>query len=145
MVSGKNKNCKDILKSAGLRLTRARMEVLAVLCQANKPITHEQIRKKLGIDAPNKVTIYRVLDRFSDNGLVHKAFLRDRKWHFELRDYCAQKQCHPHFTCTQCGRTECMPEISVPMTKSSRKGLVINYQSVQLEGLCQQCNLKQNN
>ena len=144
MISEKNKNCKDILKSAGLRQTRARLEVLAVLCRANEPITHEQIQKKLGVHAPNKVTIYRVLDRFSDNGLVHKAFLRDRKWHFELKDNCSQKQCHPHFICTECGRAECMAEISIPMTKCSRKGLVINYQNVQLEGLCQRCSLKQN-
>ena len=143
MISSDTKTCKYILKSAGLRLTCARLKVLNVLCRANKPVTHEQISKKLGDDSPNKVTIYRILDSFLKNGLVHKAFLRNRTWHFELSNNCTEKQCHPHFTCTLCGQTECLPEVCLPMAKSPKKGLIINHQSVQLEGLCQQCNSKE--
>ncbi len=71
--------------------------------------------------------------------LVHKAFLQDRAWHFELADHCTEAQCHPHFTCLNCGATHCMPGMSLPMAKSPYKGFIIRHQEVRLEGLCPAC------
>jgi Fe2+ or Zn2+ uptake regulation protein len=69
---------------------------------------------------------------------VHKAFLQNRTWHFELAENCTQ--CHPHFTCTNCGDTHCLTEITLPMAKSPHRGFVIDRQRVQLEGVCPECN-----
>ena len=87
----------------------------------------------------NKVTIYRTLESLVKVGLVHRAFMQERAWHFELANHCSETQCHPHFTCSSCGTTHCLTGFSVPMARSPYKGFVIHHQQVRLEGLCPAC------
>ncbi len=111
----------EFLSSAKLRRTSARMAVLTALLKTDRPLTREQISDMTGSHAPNKVTIYRTLESFVDADIVHKAFLQDRTWHFELAHNCSKHQCHPHFSCTGCGQTHCMTDVAMPManTRSS--------------------------
>lgn len=131
--------CLELLRSAGLRRTKPRIAILSVLLSAGKPQTAEAIAGKLARGRLNKVTIYRSLESFVEAGLVHKAFLHKRIWHFEPADNCSASQCHPHFTCTDCGDTHCLPEITLPMATNPPSGFVIGRQRVQLEGLCPKC------
>ncbi len=131
---------KNMLSLANLRRTGPRAAILSVLLRARKPQTAYQIAAKLAPAGPNKVTIYRTLESFLNAGLVHKAFLQQRCWYFELSHHCTENQCHPHFTCTSCGDTHCLTELSLPMAKSPYKGFIIGRQRIQLEGLCPKCN-----
>jgi len=140
MKSGIKQKIRSLLSSAKLCRTSPRVAILAALFGTRRPQTAEQIAAKLAPNAPNKVTIYRVLERFVEAGLVHKAFLQKRTWHFELARNCTETQCHPHFTCTSCGDMHCLTEISLPMARSPHKGFVIGRQRVQFEGLCPKCN-----
>jgi len=132
---------QTLLNLAGLRRTGPRLAILGVLLEEGRPVTHEQITAKLAETAPNKVTIYRVLESLVEADIAHKAFLRDRTWNFELADRCTASQCHPHFTCTNCDQTYCFTDTALPMTKPPR-GFTILHQRVQLEGLCPACNEK---
>jgi len=140
MKSGIKQTIRSLLSTAKLRRTSPRVAILAALFGARRPQTAEQIAAKLASNAPDKVTIYRALERFVEAGLVHKAFLQERTWYFELSRNCTESQCHPHFTCINCGDMHCLMEISLPMAKSAPKGFVIGRQRVQLEGLCPKCN-----
>jgi Fur family ferric uptake transcriptional regulator len=128
-----------MLKTAKLYCTQHRISILNVLFQAGKPLSQEQIASRLGKNGFDKVTIYRTLESFVKAGLVHKAFVDKRASHYELAHNCTEKQCHPHFTCTKCGNTHCLMEISLPMAASPHKGFVIHRQQVHLEGLCPKC------
>jgi Fur family ferric uptake transcriptional regulator len=130
---------EDLLKATSLRRTGPRMAVLAVLLEAGRPVTQQEITKSLGRESPNKVTIYRALERLIDSGIVHRAFLRERCWHFELADNCSENQCHPHFTCSKCGDTHCMTDLSFPLAKGLEKGFILKRQQIRLEGLCPSC------
>jgi Fur family ferric uptake transcriptional regulator len=130
---------KQLLKSVRLRRTPQRTAVLQTLVNATKPLTQDQLADRLGQKAPNKVTIYRILEKLLNAGLVHKAFLRQRTWHYELAHNCTDTQCHPHFTCTYCGDTHCMTEVTMPMARSPHNGFVFHRQRIQLEGLCPRC------
>ena len=138
MKTGIRQEARRLLSRASLRRTVPRLAVLGVLLEEGRPVTHEQITAKLAETAPNKVTIYRVLESFIEADIVHKAFLRERAWHFELADRCTASQCHPHFTCTSCEATYCFTDAALPMTKSP-KGFTILHQCVQLQGLCPKC------
>jgi len=140
MKKGNKVKPENMLRQAKLRCTGGRVAILKVLSAASKPLTRQQIASELGKSGLNKVTIYRALERFVGAGLVHRAFLQARTWHFELADNCSESQCHPHFTCSDCGITHCLTEVSLPMAKSPYKGFVIDRQRVQLEGLCPECN-----
>ncbi|UCF44268.1 MAG: transcriptional repressor [Planctomycetota bacterium] len=130
----------DLLNSVKLRRTNPRVAILGVLLAVDRPLTRDQISTRLGRDAPDKVTIYRTLESFVREGLVHRAFLRERVWHFELADDCTEQQCHPHFTCISCGDTHCFTAVTMPMARSPEEGFVIGHQRVQLEGFCPKCN-----
>ena len=140
MKSDIKRKTESLLNCAKLRRTGPRVAILGVLLGARRPQTAEQIAVSLAPAGPDKVTIYRTLESLVATGLVHKVFLQERTWHFELARNCTESQCHPHFTCTNCGDTYCLAEISLPMAKSPHKGFVIGHQRVQLEGLCPQCN-----
>ena len=133
----------ELLRGAGLRCTAPRVAVMGVLLGAKSPVSQEQIAVGLGGGSPNKVTIYRVLESFVNAGLVHKAFLQGRTQHFELGHNCSKQQCHPHFTCTDCGQTYCLTDMNLPMAKSPHRGFVVRRQMVQLEGICPQCSENQ--
>jgi len=130
---------REMLKAAKLYCTAGRVAILKVLMEAGKPLSQDQIARRSGEERFDKVTIYRTLESLLGVGLVHKVFIDKRAWHFELAENCTESQCHPHFTCTSCGDTTCLTEISLPMAKSPHKGFVIHRQQVRLEGLCPAC------
>ena len=139
MTNQPDNKARQALRKAGLYCTEARIAILTVLMQAANPLRQDRIAEQLTGRALNKVTVYRTLESLVAAGLVHRAFMHDRAWHFEMADHCTEKQCHPHFTCTICGVTHCLTEISVPMARIPNKGFVINRQQVRLEGLCPAC------
>jgi len=130
---------RHMLKEARLYCTEARVAILKSLMAAAGPLRQDQIAGPSGDRTMDKVTVYRTLDSLIEAGLVHRAFMHERAWHFELADHCSEKQCHPHFTCTNCGVTQCMTDISLPMATIPQKGFIINRQQVRLEGLCPAC------
>ncbi|UCG46435.1 MAG: transcriptional repressor [Phycisphaerales bacterium] len=127
------------LRAAKLYCTRCRVAILKLLGRSGGPLSQVQIARKLGGGQYDKVTIYRTLESLVNAGLVHKAFVQERAWHFELSDNCTERQCHPHFTCTGCGETHCFTGISIPMAEHAPKGFRIQRQQVRLEGLCPSC------
>lgn len=134
-----DKQAREMLKAAKLYSTRGRVAILKVLMKADKPLSQDQIAQRSGKERFDKVTIYRTLESLLNVGLVHKAFVDKRASHFELAHNCTEHQCHPHFTCTNCGETHCLTGISVPMAKSPYQGYIIHRQQVRLEGLCPKC------
>ncbi len=130
-----------ILRSFGLRCTPGRLALLKILAEANQPLSQEQIAALLKEtkQSLNKVSIYRALKSFVITGLVHRAFLQNRVWHYELSFRCSTKQCHPHFHCYICGDTFCMPQVSVPLASGLQEGFVLKRQQVRLEGMCPKC------
>jgi Fe2+ or Zn2+ uptake regulation protein len=133
---------RHMLKDAGLYCTKARMAVLGVLMEASSPLAQDQIAEEPTVAAFDKVTIYRTLDCLTQVGLVHRAFMHKRAWHFELANHCSERQCHPHFTCVDCGKTHCLTDTSLPLVEIPHHGFVVNRQQVRLEGLCPDCSAR---
>jgi len=139
MKLNSDSQARKILKAAKLYCTECRAAILKVLLKADEPLSQEQIAQRLGKKRFDKVTIYRTLESLCSTGLVHRAFVHKRAEHFEIADRCTDAQCHPHFTCTNCGDTHCLTGMILPMAKSPHKGFIIRRQQVRLEGLCPGC------
>ena len=130
---------KEILKVAKFNCTKAQVLIAKELLKADRPLSREELIQHLGQNCPGTVTVYRILERFCDQGLVHKVYLRSRAWKYELGHNCTIKQCHPHFTCSECDETFCLTGSSLPLIKDLKKGFVIHRQQVNIEGLCPSC------
>lgn len=131
----------NLLKSANLRRTSPRLAILHALLEAQSPLTQDQIAEQLGSDAPNKTTIYRTLMYLVEKDLVHKAYVEERTWHYELAHHCGKHQCHPHFTCSQCQQTECLTDVHAPLVELP-EGYTMQRQQIRIEGICQNCKNK---
>jgi len=133
MTPPTNEQIAATLRDKQLRTTAPRVAVMRVLLEAGCPLTQHQIAERLGTASPNKTTIYRTLVSLMEANLAHKAFVQQRQWHFE-----PAHQCHPHFTCTRCQRTECLYDVAIPLVQLP-EGLTMQRQQIRIEGICADC------
>jgi Fur family ferric uptake transcriptional regulator len=108
------------LQNASVRITAARLKVLAALLGAERAFTHQDIQDTLA--DMDRVTLYRALDCLTDAGLAHKIAGDDRVFRYSagaehgLHRLPAQGQHEPqhqhgHFKCTRCARVFCLDSI----------------------------------
>lgn len=87
----------------------------------------------------NKTTIYRVLDKLEDDGILH-SFLGNKGIKWYAKSNCcgasAHFDVHPHFQCLSCGRMDCLPE-SIVMPKISNREVMRSH--VLIQGTCDLC------
>jgi Fur family ferric uptake transcriptional regulator len=120
------------------RNTPSKDAVLDLLISSGKAMSRDAIEQKIGIEI-DRATIYRVLNRFCEDGLVHKIVADDGKQYFAVCMKCDEKKLadnHFHFRCTSCQTIECLPEavhFSVP------NGYNVESINCVLTGICKDC------
>ncbi|MCK0159993.1 Fur family transcriptional regulator [Allomuricauda sp. F6463D] len=87
----------------------------------------------------NKSTVYRILDRLEEDGIIHAFNDTDGlKWYARCKGCKDGKHTddHPHFKCTHCGSMECLPvAIQIPSVQE----YTIQSSEVILVGECADC------
>tara|TARA_A100000171_G_C2134055_1_gene148770 strand:- start:565 stop:951 length:387 start_codon:yes stop_codon:yes gene_type:complete len=122
------------------RNTESKTEILEALKSANAAMSHEMIQTEVNSQM-DRATIYRVLNRFCDDGQVHKIVGDDGKQYFALCLNCMEKEGkhnhnHFHFRCLKCGKVECLEnEITVPLPQ----GYVSESFNGLISGCCASC------
>jgi Fur family ferric uptake transcriptional regulator len=120
------------------RNTATQEAVLAILTRKRKAMSQDAIVQQLDVNA-DRATIYRILNRFCEDEIVHKIVADDGKQYFAVCVKCDDKPVpanHFHFRCTQCETIECLPslvEFSVP------KKYVVHQMNCVLVGVCKDC------
>lgn len=120
------------------RNTPTKEAVLELLKKSGKAMSRDAIEQKVTSDI-NRATIYRVLNRFCEDGVVHRVVAEDGKQYFAVCATCdddAYAQHHFHFRCVQCATIECLPasvEFSVP------NGYQVEGVNCVLSGTCRDC------
>lgn len=129
---------KQILKSHKLSVTAARIDVLEFFIRQNKTLSFKDLEDEF--KDSDRVTLYRTLNSFTENGLIHKIPDDSGFATYGLcHDTCSSedhKHDHMHFKCNECGTIECLdqhiPSISVPGYKVTEANLI-------LKGVCNNC------
>lgn len=121
------------------RNTTSKEAVLSVLTASGKAMSQEAIERKMDVEV-DRATIYRILNRFCEDGIVHKVVADDGKQYFAICSKCDEKKKLPdnhfHFRCTNCETIECLPvhvQFSVP------RGYRVERLNCVLVGLCKNC------
>lgn len=90
-------------------------------------------------DQLNKTTIYRLLERLEDDGVVH-SFLGNNgeKWYARCAGCSAKHHVdhHPHFQCMECGKVDCL---SMDITIPSIPNREIIGSQILIKGKCEAC------
>lgn len=120
------------------RNTATQDAVLSILTSKRKAMSHDAIVKQMDIDA-DRATIYRILNRFCEDEIVHKIVADDGKQYFAVCVKCDENTMpinHFHFRCTKCETIECLPtlvEFSLPEKYS------VEQMNCVLVGICKDC------
>lgn len=120
------------------RNTPAKEAVLQVLTDTGKAMSQDAIEKQIDIDI-NRTTIYRVLNRFCQDGILHKVVAEDGKQYFARCVESHEKDLtkpHFHFRCVVCETIECLPE---EVEFSISEGYLIENINCVLSGRCKDC------
>ena len=87
----------------------------------------------------NKTTVYRILDKLEDDGILH-SFLGNKgiKWYAKC-DGCSHishSDVHPHFECVTCGRMDCLSE-TVALPNIPNRDILHSH--ILIQGKCELC------
>lgn len=130
-----------ILQAAGMSKTAHRLRILDILIQAERPLTANDIlertdpRKKI-----NKVTVYRILSSFKEEGIVREFQTDQGGNRFEMA--CQHNPIHPHFHCKNCRDISCLPPVTLSQVWelfSEPHNLKLESINIHMTGLCQKC------
>lgn len=120
------------------RNTETKEAVLEVLTTTRKAMSRDAIQQRIGSDI-NRATVYRVLNRFCEDGIVHRVVADDGKQYFAVCVNCEDEALagdHVHFRCTKCETIECMP---IPVNFSLPVGYQSEAVNCVISGVCVAC------
>lgn len=128
------------LKQHGLRITAARVSLLAALITAREPKTADELHARM--DFADLVTVYRSLQSFVAAGLAKEVRFNDSIVRYELSAHTSGH--HHHLVCNTCGRVEdvegCEIEsIERSVIKRSKSFKVIKTHALEFFGECKKC------
>lgn len=93
-----------------------RLLVLQVLQQQNEVISLSDLEETLS--RSDRTTLYRTLKTFQEHGLVHQIHDDSGNARYALcSEDCScsyPDDIHVHFFCTECDRTYCMQDLTIP-------------------------------
>jgi len=119
-----------------------RLNVLELFMHsAGKAITQRDLDQS--IENADRITLYRTLKTFEENGIIHQAVDGSGVTKYAL---CNSKSCadhkhfdkHAHFLCNDCGATLCLDEKVNPDVEAP-KGFEVEESYLVLKGRCQEC------
>jgi Fur family transcriptional regulator, ferric uptake regulator len=128
-------------REAGLRRTRALEDVLRILIQACQPLTLGDIAESEGlISGADKATVYRMLLKLEQRGLVRRLGLHDRAAYYTIH---LPDEHHDYLICNDCGRIEKLdiacPVQSLEKMIAKKSGFQRIYHELEFFGLCPEC------
>jgi Fur family ferric uptake transcriptional regulator len=128
------------IRRRGARATLARVNVLRLLRETPAPLSHAEIKTRLGDMAPDRVTLYRVLDWLVNSGLAHRNADAGRVFRFSAASV-GEHATHVHFRCELCGGVYCL-DASLPVVPELPPGFSLTRMDFDLRGTCARCSAK---
>lgn len=120
------------------RNTKAKTKIRALIASSTTALSQSDIQKALK-GFCDRVTIYRVLDRLIDEGLIHKIVNTDGCIKFASCQSCNKEHSHNHihFSCQKCKSVTCLDDVtpSYQLPKSYK----VSEVNFTISGFCPQC------
>ena len=117
---------EELIKDKNIKLTTARVRLLEILKEADRPLCYEEIKNDISMD---KATFYRNISKFEEEGILNAFESNDKKRYFELK-----LKPHAHFVCFECNSVECIKDGDIALPGYEINNVIIN-------GKCQDCSV----
>lgn len=127
----------ETLKRIKLKVTKTRVQVLKILKESAKPLTHADIMDQLDSSHSwDKVTIYRTLGELEHKNIIKSFLNKERITFFEYFDL---NQEHGHLSCESCGRLECLDSSNFELQWKKTPNFQIQSIEIIVRGFCKDC------
>lgn len=131
---------ESLLNSKKINPTSNRMLVLDYLLEQNSAVSLSDMEK--GLAPVDRITVYRTLKTFEEQGLVHSIDDGSGAPKFALcADDCGVNQhhdLHVHFHCNKCNETTCLPDTNLPDI-ALPQGFRSDEVNLIVKGICRKC------
>jgi len=123
-----------------IRNTTAKSKILDLINNSKTALSHAEINTALK-DSCNRVTVYRILDRLMDEGLVHKAVNTAGVVKYAACNDCepGHNHNHVHFSCEKCKIVTCLEDVEP--TFSIPDNYQVNEVNFSISGICPACSI----
>ncbi len=131
----------DRCRKEGMRITAALEKILSLLNSKEGPVTVKSLIESKNIEGScDPATVYRLLQKLEENGIIRKIGLHDRSTHFILNE---SGQHRDYVVCLNCGDVEVL-EMTCPVEElenqvSKNTGFQDVYHELQFYGICPEC------
>jgi Fur family transcriptional regulator, ferric uptake regulator len=131
----------DILRQSGLSVTDSRKKILDLFLATDGALAHADIEKNTS-NSFDRVTVYRTLQTFVEKGIIHQIPTTDNSILYALcKHNCEQGHHHDdhvHFICSNCDKTICLDDVTVPSVKLP-KNFTKQQSAMVVTGVCGEC------
>lgn len=129
------------LRDAGMRKTRALEELVRTLVENARPMTLAELAgSKRLTDLCDKATVFRLLQKFTDHGVVRRLGLHERAAYFVLL---IPGRHSDYLICTSCGSIEAIqapcPVHQLEDEIRQKTGYRNLYHELEFFGVCPKC------
>lgn len=129
---------KVILNSRSQRITVPRLQILSILKANHKPLTISEIHYKLKNQKTDLATVYRTINLFTMNNIVHEIDFKDEFKRYEL---VYDRHHHHHIVCKKCKNVENVEACVLEELEKflNKKGYTEISHSLEFFGVCERC------
>ena len=130
---------RELLKSNNLKATNQRVLLLEEIITNQDLFTANSLFTTVS-DSMDLVTVYRVLTKFSEEGIIREIFGQGDSKTYELS--CIHNPVHPHFSCKVCGKIYCIQAVDktiIQKLEESCNDFLVDEISMQFTGICKNC------
>lgn len=134
---------KQTLRSYGLRSTSSTIATLQCLETSTQALSHDDLTRQLGKMAPDRVTLYRILERLIQVGIVQRYTDSTRIQRFSL----TQRAAVGLFECDHCHHVipieqdeELKAALDIVKSHLSGQGMTDREITLSSHGICPDCN-----
>lgn len=133
-------NCKTELNEAALRATPARLALMQLLETTKTPLDVQSMIAFLEKQHINTdpATVFRIMNMFTEKGLVKQIQLHEGKFRYELTN----KPAHHHLVCVRCGSIEDVSSCNIAALEKEiekKKQFKVISHSLEFFGICNHC------
>jgi Fur family ferric uptake transcriptional regulator len=130
----------QLLRAAGVRATRKRVEVLAAVLGADRAVAPAELWERSGLAAfMDRATLYRTLDLLAERGLVLRTLGPDRAFRYCAGGGAPAGMAHGHFYCLCCHAMRCLPQAVLAVEQALPPGAAAGHVEIRVDGLCAAC------
>ena len=132
-------NAKELLSSHNLKATKQRVLILDEIINNLHLFTANTIFELVSENV-DLVTVYRVLNKFLEEGIVREILGQGDSKTYELS--CIHNPVHPHFSCSKCGKLFCLKAVKESILSDLEDGcdgFTVNEITIQFSGICKSC------